>query len=47
MHVHQQVVVQAVTCAYVHQAADMVVQLADLVLHGAVIADVQTECAVV
>ena len=47
MRVQATAVVQAVTCAYAQVAADMAVQLADLVVHGADIADVQIECAVV
>ena len=47
MRVQATAVVQAVTCAYVHQVAAMGVQLADLVLHGTDIVDVQIECAVV
>ena len=45
MHVQVTAVAQEATFAYVHQVADTVVQLVDLVLHGADIADVQTECA--
>ena len=47
MHVQVTVVNQEATFAYVHQVADMVVQLVDLVLRGADIVDVQTECVVV
>jgi hypothetical protein len=47
MHVQVTVVNQEATFAYVHQVVDMVVQLVVLVLHGADIVDVQTECVVV
>lgn len=47
MHVQATAVVQAVTCAYAQVAADMAVLLADLVVRGADIVDVQIECAVV